>query len=338
MKPGDDPIELHWRPSHSVRATARVLPRRKFLALTGSALAAAGLAPIAAADTQPSRKMTIDLTWGAVGVRANQLQAIDLAQQYGFESVAADAGFLTSLSEENLHDLLADMKQKKLVWGAAGVPVDFRGTDESFERDIKQFPKTAAALERAGVTRMGTWLSPSHAQLTYIRNFRQHAKRLREIARILGDHGLRLGLEYVGPKTSWTRQRYPFIHTMAETKDLISEIGMNNVGFVLDSWHWYTAGDTVEDLLSLTNADIIAVDLNDAPSGIPVDQQIDSRRELPCATGVIDVAVFLNTLAKLRYDGPVRAEPFNKTLNELDNDDACAATAAAMKKAFALIN
>ncbi|HON06675.1 MAG TPA: sugar phosphate isomerase/epimerase, partial [Verrucomicrobiota bacterium] len=60
----------------------------------------------------------------------------------------------------------------------------------------------------------------------------------------------------------------------------------------------------------------------------------DNKRELPAATGVIDLKGFLMALAKIGYDGPVRAEPFNQTLNNMDNEQACASTIAAMKKAF----
>ena len=124
---------------------------------------------------------------------------------------------------------------------------------------------------------------------------------------------------------------------MAKTKELIAEIGQDNVGFVLDAWHWYNARETEADLLSLENRDVVACDLNDAPAGIPIDQQRDGVRELPCATGVIDLKVFLGALLKIGYDGPVRAEPFNKALRDMPNEDAMAATAAAMKKAFALV-
>ena len=55
------------------------------------------------------------------------------------------------------------------------------------------------------------------------------------------------------------------------------------------------------------------------------------------ATGVIDLAAFLGALVKIGYDGPVRAEPFNKKLRAMPNEEAMAATAAAMKKAFALV-
>jgi len=141
----------------------------------------------------------------------------------------------------------------------------------------------------------------------------------------------------VGPKTSWASQRYPFVHSMAEMKDLISEIGADNVGFLLDSWHWWHAGDTAADITSLRARDVVAVDLNDAPAGIPKDKQVDNRRELPCATGVIDVSAFLNALNQIGYDGPVRAEPFNQAVSRMSKDEACAAAAGSLKKAFELI-
>ena len=229
------------------------------------------------------------------------------------------------------------MKAKKLVWAAEGLPVEFRGGDKAFQDSIKRLPDFAKGLKRAGVTRVGTWLSPSHNTLTYLANFRQHARRLREVAKILGDYGLRLGLEYVGPKTSWSKGRFPFIHTMAEMKDLIAEIGCDNVGFMLDSWHWYTAHETPADILSLRAADVVCCHLNDAPKGIPVDQQVDSRRDLPAATGVIDLAGFLQSLAKIGYDGPIVAEPFRPDLSAMPRDQALEMVAAAMKKAFALV-
>ena len=114
-----------------------------------------------------------------------------------------------------------------------------------------------------------------------------------------------------------------------------SRIGTGNVGLVLDSWHWYHAGDVAADIAALGNGDVVAVDLNDAPSGVPKEQMVDSARELPLATGVIDVAPFLGALIAIGYDGPVRAEPFNEALRKLPREEAVAATAQAMKRAFA---
>jgi sugar phosphate isomerase/epimerase len=318
--------------------TTRSLSRRGFFQAVGAA-GVAGIARIAsgASGHGTGRKMTMDLVCGNLGVQADLPTAMALAHQNGFESVAPDAGHLGRLSDGQLADLVADLKGKGLTWGAAGLAVDFRGGDAAFRAGMAALPAFAASLKRAGASRVGTWISPGHDRLPYVANFRQHARRLREVAIALGDHGLRLGLEYVGPKTAWAASRYPFIHTMAEMRELIAEIGRDDVGLVLDSWHWYTAGDTAEALRSLTNRDVIACDLNDAPRSVPVDQQRDGVRELPCATGVIDLRAFLTALVAIGYDGPVRAEPFNATVRTLPPEAAVAATARAMKRAFALL-
>ena len=315
--------------------------RRQFLqhasvaALAGEALLSA--AASARGAENPPRKMTMDLVCGNIGVTANQREAIDLAARHGFESVEAHGDYLAALANDQVAELKGDMKAKGIVFGAANLPVEFRREESDFSRDMNRLPGVAAGLQRAGVGRVSTWIMPCHNRLTYLQYFRMHTARLKEVARLLNDFGIRLGLEYVGPKTSWASQRYPFIHTMAEMKDLLGAIGAPNLGFLLDSWHSWHAGDTEADLLTLRGEQVVAVDLNDAPAGIAKDEQVDSRRELPCATGVIDAGMFLNALNKIGYDGPVRAEPFNAALRKLPKEEACAATVQAMKKAFALI-
>ncbi len=284
-----------------------------------------------------SRKMTLCLSPGSIGVSVDQLKTIDLASRHGFESVEPFGAYLAGISEAQLADLLGSMKAKNLVFGAASLPTEFRRGDDSFQQGLRELPKIAGGLQKAGVTRIGTWLMPGHGTLTYLANLKQHATRLRQAAQVLKDHELKLGLEYVGTPTVRAGQRYPFVHTLQETQELISEIGLPNVGVVLDSWHWFTAQETPKDLLSLQNHQIVSVDLNDAPAGIPLEKQIDGQRELPCATGVIPVAAFLQALNQIGYDGPVRAEPFNKKLNQLPAEESCAATAAALKKAMATI-
>jgi len=314
--------------------------RRDFLAgMVGAGLAAAfGRTARAAEPPVRRRRMTIDLVCGNLGVKATQREAIDLAQSHGFESVFPDAGELARLSDPELQELLADLKARGLVFGAGFLAVDFRKDEATFERGLAELPGYSRALRRAGVRRTGTWLPPASDSLTYLQHFKQTARRLREVARVLGDNELRLGLEYVGPKTAWTARRYPFLHTLAETRELIAEIGFGNVGLVLDSWHWYHAGDGAADVKALRNEDVVAVDLNDAPGDVPKDQQRDGSRELPMASGVIDVGAFLRALAEVGYDGPVRAEPFNEAVRKMPREEAVAATARAMKKAFALLD
>ncbi|MBS1829824.1 MAG: sugar phosphate isomerase/epimerase [Acidobacteria bacterium] len=289
-------------------------------------------------QTSKNRKMTIHLTPGSIGVKADQDETLKFAHDYGYEAVEPNSEFLAGVSADRLKQMQEFMQSRGLVWGSAGLRVDFRGAEELFQEGMKALPAHAKGLQRAGVTRVGTWLRPTHDKLTYRANFDQHVRRLGAIAGVLQDHGIRFGLEYVGPKLNWSAQQFPFIHTMAETKELIAATGKRNVGFVLDSWHWYTAQETKADLLTLRNSDVVSCDLNDAPAGLSVDKQVDSQRELPCATGVIDVKTFLSALVEIGYDGPVRPEPFNAALRAMPKEQILTVTIEAMKKAFALVS
>jgi len=314
--------------------------RRHFVKTsTVASLGAMGIAALDAAgaeEPKPGRKFKLCLACGPIGVPDDPRQAVARASQFGFEAIEPNPQFLGRLADAELQEYLAQMKAKGLAWGAANLAVEFRGEEAAFQQSLKSLPGWAGWLQRAGVTRVATWLSPAHHSLTYLANWRLHASRLREVARVLGEHGLRLGLEYVGPKTSWSAGRFPFIHTMAEMKELIAEIHRDNVGFLLDSWHWYTAHETVADLLSLRAGDVVLCHLNDAPKDVPTDQQNDGRRELPCATGVIDLKGFLGAMLSIGYDGPVVCEPFSAELRRMPPEQALAAVAAALKKAVAL--
>lgn len=283
------------------------------------------------------RKMTICLTPGSIGVKASQNEAIQYAHDYGYEAVQPFSDELAAMSPGQLDECNGRRKSFRLEWGQSGLMVDFRKDDALFRKDLLALPAQAAALQKVGASRIGTWISPNHDTLPYLANCRQHTVRLREVARILADHGQRLGLEYVGPKTLWTAKRFPFIHSMAEMRELLGEINRPNLGFVLDSWHWFTAGENTTDLRTLKNTEIICIDLNDAPSGIPLDQQIDSKREIPLATGMIDASGFLNTLQEIGCDAPVRCEPFNAALRARPKEEILSVVAQSMRRAFDLI-
>src|SRR5215831_7432929 len=99
------------------------LTRREFIERAASASLVAGTAlmplQVAGSGDSKNRKMTIDLVCGAIGVSANQREAIELAARHGFESVGVDGSYLASLSEDQLAELKSVLKTKGVVFGAA---------------------------------------------------------------------------------------------------------------------------------------------------------------------------------------------------------------------------
>jgi sugar phosphate isomerase/epimerase len=95
------------------------------------------------------------------------------------------------------------------------------------------------------------------------------------------------------------------------------------VGIKLDALHWYTSGAGLLDLEKLSPHEIVYVELNDALDG-DYDRfsAPEFERELPGATGIIDLTGMLTKLDALGFEAPIVVEPWNATLREMRPADA----------------
>ncbi len=271
--------------------------------------------------------MYTSLNPGAIGVTVDSLeQGLVLAADHGFDGYHFSISEVAQLGVERVRQM-CDKTGVRL--SAFGFPVEFRQDGDALEDGLSLLESQAAIAAQLDVRRTATWISPASDELTFEQNLEQHVERLRPAAQILDNHGIWLGLEYVGPLRSREGKKHSFVHSMDQMADLCAAIG-GNVGFLLDAWHWYTAGEDSTHLQRLQPEQIVDVHVNDAPDKA-VDAQIDNQRELPGATGVIDIVTFLTALKRVGYDGPVMVEPFSASLREMSAEDACATTATALR-------
>lgn len=262
------------------------------------------------------------LSPGAIGVRAANLDAaLAAAKTGGFGGVEFNPSEVAGLIEsDGANAVTARFAEAGLRPAGFGLPTDWRGPEEKFQRGLDELPRLARAASAIGGGRTMTWIMSGSDERPLSENRRFHVERFTPVARILADHGCTLGLEFLGPKTLRDKLRYPFIHTLGDMLDMAAEIGPN-VGVLLDCWHWHTSGGTVEELRALRPEQVVYVHVNDAPAGVPLDEHVDNKRGLPGETGVIDIAGFLQSLQSIGYDGPVTPEPFKKDLADLPNDE-----------------
>jgi sugar phosphate isomerase/epimerase len=275
--------------------------------------------------------MLRSLNIGAIGHRTDLAETLRLAKQFGFDAIDFSIGDV---------QLLADAQGNEAVsalFGAAGVqagswgfPVEFRRDEATWRQGLAQLPAQAALAQALGFSRTATWIMPCDNERSFAQNFKFHVERLRPAAEILADHGIRFGLEFVGPRTLRISRSHDFIHTLDGMLALCAAIGTDNMGLLLDSYHLYTAHGRVDDLYRLSNHEIVVVHINDAPAGIATDEQQDGVRALPGVTGVLDLTGFLHALASIGYDGPVTVEPFDKSLKEMAMEEAVHKTSNAL--------
>ena len=310
--------------------------RRGFI--KSSSIASLGLISLSqnlySMDRFSSRKMKISIIPGTVGINVNTYELLDLAIKNKFESIYPLINDLKKMSNMELSDYLDKMASNSISFDVSILPVDFSQTDSVFNDGIKVLKDYCKVMRKIDSVGFCRWIMPTSNNLTYLKNFKIHKERLKECAKIIGDNDMKLGLEFVGPKTLMARDQFSFIRTINELRELISEIDERNVGYQLDTFHLYCANHSIEDLRFLNKDDIIMCQLNDAVNGRTRDEQIDLERDLPGKTGLIDTAPFLNFLQEVGYDRTVSAEPFNKDLNKMNNDEAAKTTYDSIKKSF----
>lgn len=257
-----------------------------------------------------------------------------LAKKYGFRGIEFGIEEIVRLGQESSFAAVkALFDDAGILPTTFGLPIEWRKDDAAFRSGLDRLPEWSRAAQEIGCSRVCTWLPPAINE-DPVRFRNQTRERFREIAAIVGEYGIRFGLEWVGPRTlregPGAMGANVFIYNMPATLELIADIDSphKNVGLLADSFHWFTTGAASEDIAALSTEQIVHVHINDAPDK-PRDEQIDSQRLLP-GEGVIDLRAFLDALKQIGYSGPVACETFSKSLAALGADEAARLTAAAV--------
>lgn len=276
---------------------------------------------------------------GAIGITDLSFEdSVAFAAKTGFAGITLDIRAARAMADEQGIDavkgLFASHGIRAATWGP---PVNWHD-DEKRDQQLEELPRYAEVAQALGSPGATTGLMPGSNERTFDEEYAFVLERLRPLAQKLKECGTRLGIEFIAPKTTRNRFKHEFIYDAKGMMALANDIGTGNVGLLFDLWHHYEAHGTVEEIEQLKAEDIVFVHVNDAPAGIPVDEQMDLVRTLPMETGVIEGPAMMRALAKIGYDGPVAAEPFSQRISDLAKQDPVAAateTRESIEKLFA---
>jgi sugar phosphate isomerase/epimerase len=257
----------------------------------------------------------------ALGLSLSSRETIELAAAAGFGGVDF---LMRDLQAEGAdpRETRARLDDLGLRAGAWSLPVDWRGDDGRFARDLEQLPRYAEAASILGASRTGTWVMPETPEpidsrddvaSTLASTTEMHLDRLGAIARILADHGVRLGLEVIGVESFRSGRGIPFVTRLGELDRALGAIWQEaaNIGILVDGFHLFAAGEEMEAGLAWGVDRVVWVHVADLPASSPSDRRMirDNDRGLPGENGAIDSGRLLQTLTDAGYSGPVTAEP-----------------------------
>jgi len=269
------------------------------------------------------------LNRGSVKAGSDYESFVAAAAAGGFDGCDLDAGYAAQRGAAATADLFAGHHLRFGGWGLG----DWRGTDAAAADHLAKLPAHAAVARALDADTCATWIMPS-SDRTLTENWRFHVERLAPVARVLADHGLRLGLEFVAPYHLRAKFAHEFAFTPGQMLELAGDVGPN-VGLLVDAFHLHCAGVPMSALERLTPRQVVLCHINDAPR-IPVYDVQDGTRLLP-GEGAIDLGGFLGGLATIGYAGPVSMEVFSDELRALDPAEAARRGAEACKRVAGMV-
>ena len=267
------------------------------------------------------------LNTSMLGLRVSNEEALALAQRHGFAGIDFN---LREMRDAGVTDTLRRIGDYGLRPGVAGglLPVRLAVDDQEWQDAMAALPGLAELAQAAGFTRTTIVMLPFHDTLPFERCFALCVSRLQQSADMLGRYGLAVGVEYVAPRSRRAGKPNVFLHDLAGTLSLLDAVGRPNAGLLLDSFHWYCAGESAEALRALPARRIMAVHLCDAPDR-PLVEQVATERAVP-GEGVADLRSFCAAVTATGYDGPITCEPFCKALETLPPETVAARVSAAL--------
>jgi sugar phosphate isomerase/epimerase len=154
------------------------------------------------------------------------------------------------------------------------------------------------------------------------------AQRFRKICDRAAPHGLRVALEPLATS---------YLNTVGQAAEIVSLAAAENGGLVVDSYHFFRAGESIEALTKIPPEHIIGIQLNDATAERRGDLRVEcvTRRRLP-GEGEFDLVGFLRTLDAVGVDVPLTVETLSVELRERPVREIAARTVDAVRGVVAL--
>lgn len=143
---------------------------------------------------------------------------------------------------------------------------------------------------------------------------------LTELGLIAERHGVGLAFEFLG-------QPLCSVQTLAAASEIVARVARDNVGLVIDSFHFYAGGSTLESIGALDAEKLFIFHINDAEDR-PRDELEDKHRLLP-GLGILPLAEIISALRGIGYDRVTSVEIFRPEYWERDPLELARAARAA---------
>jgi len=245
---------------------------------------------------------------GATTMRADLVTDCRAAKAAGFDYLEIWAAKLGAFSTSQLRDLFTPDGPPPLSINSIE-HITFRDARayESIKQECDELSRIAAAIGCPCIVVVPGRLPEGGASRETVID--ESVRVLNELCDISGRHEVTLAFEFLG-QTDCSVQTLDLAH------EIVRESGRENLGLVIDSFHFYAGGSTVEMIEALDPKLIQIFHINDAED-FPRDQLEDRHRLLP-GLGILPLPEIVSAFRLIGYDKVASVEIFRPEYWERD--------------------
>jgi sugar phosphate isomerase/epimerase len=260
----------------------------------------------------------------AIGVSGRQSELIEMALTYGFKGFDLDMREFMRKVNSRGRDVASRYIQSariRLGFRVSGfeLPVRWADDETAFKQDLDKLAPLAEVAAWLGAKGCYTNL-PASSDKSYQDNFALCQQRLGPVADVLARQDIQLGLKLIATPKARKEKKNEFVGQVDPFLTLLGKLGIDNVGIVLDLWHWHVGGGTIKQIRELSPGQIVQVRVSDAPGDADPAKITEDQRLLPGKGGLIDATAAMRILGEMEYDGPVSPVANSKTVSGMTRD------------------
>ncbi len=228
---------------------------------------------------------------------------LELCEKHGYDLIEIRLDklqdYLTRNTVNDLADFFAESKIKPFAFNALEF-ITFRNEKENEEilNNLNFLCQVGQVINCKRIVVVPTFDIGDYTK-TEIKE--ESVKKITELAMIAKQFDVKLAFEFVG---------YPYcsVNRFEQAYDIVQTVGLDNVGIVLDCFHFHAMGSRIEDL-KVANPDKIFIFHIDDSEDLPMGAARDDKRLWP-GDGAINIDGILSTLRDIGYDEMVSIELF----------------------------
>ena len=266
---------------------------------------------------------------GATTMHADLATDIEAAGRAGFDYVEIWAAklreFLKTNSTEELKDLI--VKNNLEPYSINSIEhITFRSSAdyEKIKAETREFSQIASEIGCPYVVVIPGKL-PENASKEEITD--ESVKVLNELADIADKYNVGLAFEFLG-------QTDCSVQTLDFCKEIVEKVNRENVGLVIDTFHFYAGNSTFEAIETLDPNKLFIFHINDAEN-LPKEKLTDAHRLYP-GMGILPIREIKERFDGIGYDRMVSIEIFRPEYWNEDPFEVARKAKAATEKVLGL--